>query len=377
MNPLYFILALGLFACLMLSFLIYQEIVKRRLAAKERILSYGPRSARATVAAASQARRRRREITEQLAENVKALRAQWGIKETPRLRRQLVTAGLLDPIFTEVFMALQIALPVAGMVAVASFRLQLIPIAAAGIAGWLAPDYFLKYLTKRRQRNLRRAMPEFVDLLLICINAGLGIDQAIKRVAEEIELVFPALYEELQIVMRLQSLGRSRLEAWKDMLTRTHGDEIRGFVSMLDQSDKFGTPISNALRTYANQMRLSRRQDAEKRAAKVPVKMLFPLVLFIFPCIFVVLLGPPVIEFLSGAFKISYFQPAVSYPQEEYSSCTTQYKLSPESCSFSSSPLLSSAGVQGRTNGQRAEARLSGADQYADLHVRVRSQPLG
>jgi tight adherence protein C len=164
------------------------------------------------------------------------------------------------------------------------------------VLGFLLPDVVLTHLISRRKDEIRRALPDGLDLLVICMEAGLGIDQAMVRVGEEIRMTSPALADEIQIIGREQHAGKPRLEAWRSMAARVDIDFVRQFVTMLTQTERFGTPIANALGQFADTLRMRRTQAAEEAAAKTGVKLLFPLVLFIFPSIFVVALGPAIIS---------------------------------------------------------------------------------
>ena len=322
MTLLYILLGLCVFATVLLIFFVYHHIQREAMAIRERIVAYSPRAVRATVEAAIAKRRTREQVAAQFAQNARAFRAKWGIKDSPDTRRMLLMAGLANPIFLELYIASRIALAGITCAIVLIFTHQIIPVVGLTVGGYIAPEYLIQHLVNRRLRNIRRAMPDLCDLLQICIDAGLGIDQSIKRVSDDLQPVFPALYDELQVVLRRQNLGVPRIEAWREFNARVDCEEVRGFVSMLEQTEKFGTPISRALNTYGEMIRLTRQQNAEKRAAKVPVKMLFPLVLCIFPCIFVVLLGPPIIEFMTSNFTLSTLnQPAVVQPHKESHPC--------------------------------------------------------
>jgi tight adherence protein C len=132
------------------------------------------------------------------------------------------------------------------------------------------------------------------------VDAGLGLDQAMLRVGQELIISYPEINEEFLQINREQRAGKPRLEAWNSMAMRTKLPDIEGFVNMLIQTERFGTPIARALSVFADGLRLKRRQLAEEQAAKVTVKMIFPLVLFVFPCMFIVLLGPAIIAIMHG-----------------------------------------------------------------------------
>lgn len=173
---------------------------------------------------------------------------------------------------------------------------------ALGI-GFLAPDFWLGRQITARQTNIRRGLPDVLDLLVICIEAGLGIDQATARATEELQLAQPSLSDELGIVVLEQRAGRPRSEAWRNFADRCDVEAIRNLVSVLAQSEQFGTSIAKTLRVHSDGLRVKRRQEVEEQAAKTTVKLVFPLVLFIFPSIFLVTLGPAVIVMMEGFTK--------------------------------------------------------------------------
>jgi tight adherence protein C len=171
---------------------------------------------------------------------------------------------------------------------------------------YLAPDAWLSYRIRLRQERVRMGLPDALDLMVVCVDAGLGLDQALLRSGQELAVSQPEISEEFIQVNFEQRAGKPRLEAWQSMAERTNVDTIRSFVHMLAQTDRFGTPLVRALRVFADGLRQSRRQQAEELAAKTTVKLIFPLVLFIFPSIFIVLLGPAVILIarnLQGLFR--------------------------------------------------------------------------
>ncbi len=163
------------------------------------------------------------------------------------------------------------------------------------LAGFLLPDIWLSRRVRRRQTILRKALPDALDLLVVCIEAGLGLDQAFMRVSQELRITHPELCGELDLVNAQIRVGRTRIEAMRELASRTGVDDIKALVAMLIQTDRFGTSVSQSLRVHADDMRMKRRQRAEEAAAKTPVKMVPPLVFFIFPALFVVILGPAII----------------------------------------------------------------------------------
>jgi len=161
--------------------------------------------------------------------------------------------------------------------------------------GFLGPDFWLGRMIKQRQKKMERGLPDVLDLLIICIEAGLSLDQATARTAEELQKAQPELCDEFGILVLEQRAGRARSEAWKNLSERTGVDSIRNLVSVLVQSEQFGTSVAKTLRVHSDTMRAKRIQQVEEMAAKTSVKLVFPLVFFIFPALFLVTLGPAVI----------------------------------------------------------------------------------
>jgi len=212
------------------------------------------------------------------------------------LEYRLASAGFRKPEHVQIYMALKMLLPFLGIVAGTFFGSNMIAVILVGaMVGFFGPDLALSNLITRRQKSIGHALPDALDLLVICLEAGLGIDQAMIRVGEEMRQTSPPLADELQIINREQRAGKPRLEAWRSMAARVDVDFVRQFVSMLVQTERYGTPIAQALGQFADNMRVRRTQAAEEMAAKTGVKLLFPLVLFIFPSIFVVSLGPAIL----------------------------------------------------------------------------------
>jgi tight adherence protein C len=168
----------------------------------------------------------------------------------------------------------------------------------AAVIGFLVPGLVLDHLVRRRQRQIRNGLPDALDLLVVCVEAGNGIDQAIVKAGDELTVSYPALSEELRLITIETRAGKSRLEAFKNFSARTKVDDVQSLVAMLVQTDRFGTSVAQALRTYADVLRTKRRQRAEERAAKLGVKLVFPLVFFLFPALYVVTLGPAVVQYV-------------------------------------------------------------------------------
>jgi tight adherence protein C len=219
---------------------------------------------------------------------------------------RLTLAGFRKAEHIEVYTAVKMLLPVIGIVAGTFFGSNMLAAMLVGaMAGFFGPDMVLSNLISRRQEKIRLALPDALALLVICMESGLGIDQAMGRVGEEMRLTSPDLADEFQIINREQRAGKPRLDAWRSMAERVDIDFVRQFVSMLVQTERFGTPIANALGQFADTLRQRRTQAAEEMAAKAGVKLLFPLLIFIFPGIFVITLGPAIIAIskIGDAFK--------------------------------------------------------------------------
>jgi tight adherence protein C len=170
------------------------------------------------------------------------------------------------------------------------------------VAGFLAPDFWLSRKIATRQAAIRRGLPDVLDLLVICIEAGQSLDQATARTSKELRLAQPAITDELNVVVLEQRAGRARTDAWRHFAERTAVDAVRSLVSVLVQSEQFGTSAAKTLRIHSDTLRTQRRQKVEEQAAKTSVKLVFPLVFFIFPSLFLVALGPAVIV-ISDSFK--------------------------------------------------------------------------
>jgi tight adherence protein C len=164
--------------------------------------------------------------------------------------------------------------------------------------GWQIPSFVLDYLVARRQKGIRNGLPDALDLMIVCLEAGSAMDQAILKVSEELGLAYPALGYEFRTIITETRAGKPRMEAFRNLADRTGVDDVRALVAMLVQTDRFGTSVSQALRVHAETSRTKRRQRAEEKAAKIGVKLVFPLVFCLFPAFFVVTLGPAVVRYI-------------------------------------------------------------------------------
>lgn len=164
------------------------------------------------------------------------------------------------------------------------------------LIGFYLPDLWLRMRINRRKEEIFRGFPDALDLLVVCVEAGVGLDAAINRVGEEMKLSNKVLSEELRVLSLELRAGKLRRDALRNLALRTDLEDVSSFVTLLIQTDKFGTSVAQALRVHSDYMRTKRRQRAEEIAAKLPVKLVFPLILFIFPSLMVVLMGPAVIR---------------------------------------------------------------------------------
>ncbi|HWR35688.1 MAG TPA: type II secretion system F family protein [Clostridia bacterium] len=226
------------------------------------------------------------------------IRKAIGLAEDLELGRRLALAGYRSRVHIDVFYTVKLLAPVAGGL-IAGFVIQgdvILWFLILASAGFFGPDFWLTSAIASRREKIRLALPDALDLLVICMEAGLGMDQALIRVGEELRISHPELSEEFLLINLEQRAGKPRAEAWRNMAERTALETVRSFVNMLVQTERFGTPLSKSLGSFADSLRTQRRQKAEELAARTTVKLVFPLVLFIFPSMFIVLLGPAIIS---------------------------------------------------------------------------------
>ena len=255
-------------------------------------------------------RRRRQEQTERLKSVLQAFgESVQERRGTPGgLRLRLVQAGYPNPSSVPIFIGTRLLLPaVLGGGALLGLPLlgfsPLAGILGAGYfggLGYIAPSLMLRMRTKRRQKEMQRALPDALDMLVVSVEAGLGLNQALVRVAEEIDRLSPVLSEQMSLVNYEIRAGTAREEALRNLAERTGLADLASLVGMLIQTDRFGTSVAQALRIHADTMRTKRRQRAEEAAAKTTIKLIFPLVFCIFPALFVVILGPALLQIIAA-----------------------------------------------------------------------------
>jgi tight adherence protein C len=219
--------------------------------------------------------------------------------EMSRLQRRLRRAGLASNAAPIYFSIAQLTLPllIAGPILLYLGVSEGWMYAAGGAAvGYIVPGFFVDYKTAQRKKLITNGLADALDLITVCVEAGSGLDQAIIKASEELAIAHPEVAAELKLVTTETRAGKPRTEAFKNFSTRTGVDDVRSLVAMLIQTDRFGTSIGQALRTHAETIRTKRRQRAEERAAKVGVKLVFPLALCLFPALYVVCFGPVVVR---------------------------------------------------------------------------------
>jgi tight adherence protein C len=221
--------------------------------------------------------------------------------EMGKLQQKLVTAGYRGAEALPVFLGIRLACAITVFLVVMSpisTKPNLLMALAFCALGYLLPAMALGRMAKRRQHRIRLGLPDALDLLVVSVEAGLGLDQAIQRVSDELRFAHPDLADELRLINLELRAGKARSDALRNLAERTQLDDLSSLVAMLVQTDKFGTSVAQSLRVHSDTMRTKRRQRAEEAAAKTGVKMVFPLVFCIFPAIFVVTIGPAAIRFV-------------------------------------------------------------------------------
>jgi tight adherence protein C len=222
-------------------------------------------------------------------------------KELGTLRLRLVQAGYRRDEALAVFFGIRVVFAVLLFVVLATPIIMKpnILLGLCGLAiGYLLPGMVLARLAKRRAHRIRLSLADALDLMVVSVEAGLGLDQAIQRVGTELAFAYPDLSDELRLVNLELRAGKARAEALRNVADRTGVEDLGSLVTMLIQTDKFGTSVAQSLRVYSETLRTKRRQRAEEAAAKTGVKMVFPLVFCIFPAIWVVTIGPAAIKFI-------------------------------------------------------------------------------
>ena len=284
--------------CLFIGFLVLVLLLTPRPSAAGALLHEATRSVRGTDVPAW----RTALDVDYLAKPFTLIRSLFTSEPNPNVVRRLMLAGYRRPAHADLYLGVRLALPVTLAVLVTLFvenNAIMYFLLSIGV-GYFLPDFWLSWAINKRRDQIRLSLPDGLDFLAICLEAGLGLDQGIVRLGQELRVSHPALSEELLQINFEQRAGVPRITAWKTFSDRVDLESVRSFVAMLIQTDRFGTPISKSLGTFSDALRTQRRLKAEELAAKTTIKLLFPLALFIAPSMAIVLLGPPALSLIKG-----------------------------------------------------------------------------
>jgi tight adherence protein C len=243
-----------------------------------------------------------------LAKPFTILRRLFSPEPDPDLVRRLSLAGYRKPAHADVFLGVRLAIPAILGLVVALFvpTTTILFFLMAVVLGFFIPDFWLSSAITRRRQKIKLSLPDGLDFLAICLEAGLGLDQGIVRMGTELRVSHPELSEEFVQINFEQRAGVARVQAWRSFADRVDLESVRSFVAMLVQTERFGTPISKSLGMFSDAMRTARRQKAEELAAKTTIKLVFPLVFFIFPSMGIAVMLPSfisIVRSLESSFK--------------------------------------------------------------------------
>jgi tight adherence protein C len=304
------IIAISTFVCISLAMLgVYWLLYKPQSAATERLRRLGFKDVGGTgdrvhsVVLPDESPAA--DIAQRLAQPINKL-LPASATEAKKLQKQLMHAGFRSPEAPLIYRGIQLVsmagfpLAVAGVCALTARPLKnaLIYIILGFVAGFFLPRYFLRRATRNRQRELRWGLADALDLMVVSVEAGLGLNAAMMKVASELKDVHYAIAVEFELANLEIRVGRDRDEALRNLAERTGIDDLRSLVAMLIQTDKFGTSIAKGLRVFSDTLRTKRRQRAEQEAQKAAVKLLFPLACFLFPTLFIAILGPAALNLM-------------------------------------------------------------------------------
>jgi tight adherence protein C len=232
-------------------------------------------------------------------------------EDATEMRRLLIMAGFRTERPIQVFYGIKIVMGVGLLILaflakdlVANSVLRIVMIAAGGFVGFCLPNFILDRMISKRQERLRLSLPDALDLLVVSVEAGLGLDQAIQHVARELQVSHREISEELSLVNLEMRAGKRRSEALRNLGDRTGEPELKKLIAILIQNDRFGTSMAESLRAHSDFMRVRRRQEAEERAGKVGVKLVFPIFFFILPSMLVVSAGPGLLQVFKNLFPM-------------------------------------------------------------------------
>ena len=289
----------GLFALLLFIFLV---VMRTQVSPQSAMLEEVVRETRLRKKAADSDAGLSSAFLEWIAAPVAFVRGFFSQNPDTAIVRRLATAGYRERAHADLFLGARLAVPALCGLTVA----LLIPenafffFAIAVIVGFFAPDFWLAEAVKRRKERIGSVLPDALDMVSICLDAGLGLDQAIVRVGQELRSTYRDLSDELMQINFEQRAGVPRIDSWRAFADRIDIDSLRQFVAMLVQTERFGTPLGVALSSFSESLRTERRQKAEELGAKAAIKLMFPLVLFIFPMVFIVTVGPAIVGLLKN-----------------------------------------------------------------------------
>ncbi len=227
-------------------------------------------------------------------------------KDAGAIQRRMIRAGIRNPNALRYLFGAKVifgvTMPLLMTAAVANSTTdptnKILAVLAAGAMGFFAPNEYLNLKAKKRQKEIRRGLPNSLDLLVVCVESGLGLDQAVVQVAKDLDHAHPEISEEFAMVNYELKAGKRRIDALRNLAERTNVDDLKKLVAVLIQADRFGTGVGQSLRAHADFMRVQARQTAEEKAAKLGVKLIFPIFFCIMPSLFVVTVGPMVIKIM-------------------------------------------------------------------------------
>ena len=233
-------------------------------------------------------------------------------KSLPQLKRRLMRAGYRDPRVVRLFYGARVCSTVAlgaaalaiGLRSYASQNNLFLLTAAGALAGFVAPMQYLQWRVARRKHAIEKALPNVLDLMVVCVESGLGLDQTVIQVAQELRKPHPELCSEFAVMNLEMRAGKRRVETLHNLADRTGVEDVRRLVAVLVQTDRFGTSIAQSLRGHADYLRVMARQRAEERAAKLAVKLVFPIFFCVLPSLFVVTIGPVITRLVRDLFPM-------------------------------------------------------------------------
>jgi tight adherence protein C len=306
-------ITISTFVCISLAMMgVYWLLYRPQSAATERLKQLGARNAMPTAQATLvEDEGRVAEIAERLASPLSRLLPP-SAAEAKKLQKQLMQAGFRSSSAPLIFRGIHFAF-MAGFPAVVALICAILArpingavlwILSAFVVGFFLPRYALRRMIRSRQQLLRWGLADALDLMVISIEAGLGLNAAMMKVSSELKEVHPEISDEFELANLEIRVGRDRDEALRNLAERTGVDDLRSLVAMLIQTDKFGTSIAKAIRAFSDSLRTKRRQRAEQAAQKAAVKLLFPLACFLFPTLFIAILGPAALQLIDTLGKM-------------------------------------------------------------------------